>query len=66
MSLERKLFIDGKPRETGRTMPVVSPWDGREVARVHLGGEPEMEDATQAALRGLKGSESAATRSPRP
>src|SRR5712691_3526147 len=53
MSLERKLFIDGKWRGTGRIMPVLSPYDGREVARVHLGGEQEMEDATQAALRGF-------------
>jgi len=53
MSLERKLFIDGKWRGTGRTMPVLSPYDGHEVARVHLGGEQEMEDATQAALRGF-------------
>src|SRR5437773_5917918 len=35
-------------------MPVVSPYDGREVARVHLGGEQEMEDATLAALRAFK------------
>ncbi len=54
MSVERKLFIDGKARGTGRTMPVLSPYDGHEVARVHLGGEPEMEEATQAALRGFK------------
>jgi len=54
MPPERRLFIDGKLRETGRTMPVVSPWDGREVARVHLGGESDMEDATQAAQRGFK------------
>ncbi|HEU4401858.1 MAG TPA: aldehyde dehydrogenase family protein [Candidatus Polarisedimenticolia bacterium] len=54
MSLERKLFIDGKWRGTGRTMPVKSPYDGREVAQVHLGGEQEMEDATQAAVRAFK------------
>src|SRR5262245_59605518 len=54
MPPERRLFIDGKPRETGRTLPVVSPYDGREVARVHLGGESDMEDATQAAQRGFK------------
>ena len=54
MSLERKLFIDGTWRGTGRVMPVVSPYDGREVARVHLGGEQEMEDATLAALRAFK------------
>ncbi|HXU12365.1 MAG TPA: aldehyde dehydrogenase family protein, partial [Candidatus Binatia bacterium] len=54
MPPERRLFIDGKLRETGRTMPVVSPYDGREVARVHLGGENDMEDATQAAQRGFK------------
>src|SRR5213596_3238956 len=53
MSLERKLFIDGTWRTTGRTQPVLSPYDGHEVARVHLGGEQEMEDATQAALRGF-------------
>jgi acyl-CoA reductase-like NAD-dependent aldehyde dehydrogenase len=51
MSLERKLFIDGGWRGTGRTQPVTSPYDGREVARVHLGGEREMEDATLAAIR---------------
>ena len=54
MSLERKLFIDGTWRTTGRTQPVVSPYDGHEVARVHLGGEQEMEDATQAAVRAFK------------
>src|SRR2546425_7102135 len=54
MSLERKLFIDGTWRGTGRVMPVVSPYDGREVARVHLGGEQEMEDATLAALRAFE------------
>ncbi|MBI2016700.1 MAG: aldehyde dehydrogenase family protein, partial [Candidatus Rokubacteria bacterium] len=52
--MERKLFIDGKARGTGRTMPVKSPYDGHEVARVHLGGEEEMEEATQAALRGFR------------
>jgi len=54
MSLERKLFIDGKWRVTGRAQPVVSPYDGREVARVALGGEQEMEEATQAAIRAFK------------
>jgi len=54
MSLERKLFIDGGWRGTGRLMPVVSPYDGHEVARVHLGDEREMEDATLAALRAFK------------
>src|SRR5262245_11606759 len=54
MSIERKLFIDGQWRGTGRTQPVTSPYDGHEVARVHLGGEGEMEDATQAALRAFR------------
>jgi glyceraldehyde-3-phosphate dehydrogenase (NADP+) len=54
MSVERKLFIDGRLRGTGRAMPVLSPYDGHEVARVHLGGEQEMEEATQAALSGFK------------
>src|SRR5438093_1086138 len=54
MSQERKIFIDGAWRGTGRTVPVSSPYDGHEVARVHLGGEQEMEDATLAALRGFK------------
>jgi len=54
MSLERKLFIDGAWRGTGRVLPVASPYDGHEVARVHLGGEPEMEEATLAALRAFK------------
>jgi acyl-CoA reductase-like NAD-dependent aldehyde dehydrogenase len=54
MALERKLFIDGAWRGTGRTMAVKSPYDGREVAQVHLGGEKEMEDATQAAVRAFK------------
>src|SRR2546428_2532502 len=54
MSLERKLFIDGTWRGTGRVMPVVSPYDGREVARVHLGGEQEMEDASEAAVGPFK------------
>ncbi len=54
MSTERKLFIAGKWRATGRTAPVKSPYDGREVARVHLGGEEEMEEATQAAQRAFK------------
>ncbi len=54
MSVEKELFIDGTWRETGRTMPVLSPYDGREVAKVHLGGEQEMEDATRAAARAFK------------
>jgi acyl-CoA reductase-like NAD-dependent aldehyde dehydrogenase len=54
MSQERKIFIDGAWRGAGRTMPVSSPYDGHEVARVHLGGEQEMEDATLAALQGFK------------
>ncbi|PYS95926.1 MAG: aldehyde dehydrogenase [Acidobacteria bacterium] len=53
MSLERKLFIGGAWKGTGRTSTVSSPYDGHEVARVHLGGEQEMEEATQAALRGF-------------
>ena len=54
MSQERRLFIDGTWRATGQTMPVLSPYDGREVAKVHLGGEPEMEAATQSAVRAFK------------
>ncbi len=54
MSLERKLFIDGQWRGTGRTQPVASPYDGHEVAKVHLGGEQDMEDATQAAVRAFR------------
>jgi glyceraldehyde-3-phosphate dehydrogenase (NADP+) len=54
MSQERMLFIDGKLRGTGRTAPILSPYDGREVAKVHLGGEKELEDATQAAQRAFK------------
>jgi glyceraldehyde-3-phosphate dehydrogenase (NADP+) len=54
MSQERKLFIDGKWKDTGRTQSVRSPYDGHEVARVHLGGEPEMEEATLAAIRAFK------------
>ena len=54
MSMERKLFIDGQWRGTGRTQPVTSPYDGREVAVVHLGSERDMEDATQAAVRAFK------------
>lgn len=53
MAQDRKLFIDGTWRETGRASVVKSPWDGREVARVQLGGERDMEDATVAALRGF-------------
>jgi acyl-CoA reductase-like NAD-dependent aldehyde dehydrogenase len=54
MSVERKLFIDGKWRGTSRTQSVVSPYDGHEVAKVHLGGEQDMEDATQAAVRAFE------------
>jgi acyl-CoA reductase-like NAD-dependent aldehyde dehydrogenase len=54
MPMERRLFIDGGWRETGRTAAVASPYDGHEVARVHLGGEREMEDATGAAVRAFK------------
>jgi glyceraldehyde-3-phosphate dehydrogenase (NADP+) len=53
VSPERKLFIDGAWRDTGRLASVRSPWDGHEVARVHVGGERELEDATQAAVRGF-------------
>jgi len=51
MSVERKVFIDGAWRDTGRQASVNSPWDGHEVARVHLGSERDLEDATQAAVR---------------
>src|SRR5262245_35760330 len=51
MSVERKLFIGGEWRGTGRTQSVLSPYDGHEVAKVHLGGEPEMEAAIVAAQR---------------
>ncbi|MGH9750379.1 MAG: aldehyde dehydrogenase family protein [Candidatus Polarisedimenticolia bacterium] len=54
MALERQIFIDGTWRSTGRTSVVNSPWDGREVARVHLGGEKDLEDATVAALRAYR------------
>jgi glyceraldehyde-3-phosphate dehydrogenase (NADP+) len=54
MALERQLFVDGAWRDTGRVAIVKSPWDGREVARVALGGEKEMEDATQAASRAFQ------------
>jgi len=47
----RPLFIDGQWMETGKDMLVQSPWDGREVARVALGGEEHMERATAAAVR---------------
>jgi len=33
MSLERKLFIGGAWKGTGRTSAVLSPYDGHEVAR---------------------------------
>src|SRR2546428_11843277 len=49
MSSDRKLFIDGTWRVSGRTQPVVSPYDGPEGARVHPGGGQEVEDGTQAA-----------------
>ena len=54
MSSERKLFIDGKWRGTGRTQAILSPYDGHEVAKVHLGGEQDMEDATRAAVRAFQ------------
>jgi glyceraldehyde-3-phosphate dehydrogenase (NADP+) len=54
MSQERRLFIGGKWKDTGRTQGVASPFDGHEVARVHLGGEADMEEATLAALRAFK------------
>jgi acyl-CoA reductase-like NAD-dependent aldehyde dehydrogenase len=54
MSSERKLFIDGKWRGTGRTQTILSPYDGHEVAKVHLGGEQDMEDATLAAVRAFQ------------
>jgi acyl-CoA reductase-like NAD-dependent aldehyde dehydrogenase len=54
MSLERKIFIDGAWRGTGMTMPILSPYDGKEVAQVHLGGEQDLEDATRAAQRAFK------------
>jgi acyl-CoA reductase-like NAD-dependent aldehyde dehydrogenase len=49
----RPLFIDGKWVETAQAASVRSPWDGREVARVALGGEAEMESAIVAAIRGF-------------
>ncbi|HEX9427314.1 MAG TPA: aldehyde dehydrogenase family protein [Candidatus Polarisedimenticolia bacterium] len=54
MSIERKIFINGEWRSTGRTMSVNSPYDGHEVAKVHLGGEAEMEEATRGALKAFK------------
>jgi glyceraldehyde-3-phosphate dehydrogenase (NADP+) len=54
MAIERQLFIDGAWRNTGRVAVVKSPWDGREVARVPLGGDQDMEDATRAAARAFQ------------
>jgi acyl-CoA reductase-like NAD-dependent aldehyde dehydrogenase len=50
----RPLFIDGKWVTTGRDMPVNSPWDGREVARVAVGAVEHLETATQAAVRAFE------------
>ena len=47
----KPLFIDGRPRETGKTGTIRSPYDGHEVAQVALGSAAEMEAATGAAVR---------------
>jgi glyceraldehyde-3-phosphate dehydrogenase (NADP+) len=54
MAPERNLFIGGAWRPTDRVAALRSPYDGREVARVHMGGEREMEDATLAAIRAFR------------
>lgn len=54
MSSVRPLYIGGRWVTTDRSSRVVSPWDGRVVAEVALGGEREMEDATRAALAGFE------------
>jgi len=53
MASARPLYIDGRWVTTERVSRVVSPWDGRDVAEVALGGEREMEAATVAAVRGF-------------
>ena len=45
----RGVFIGGRSVRTGRQARVLSPWDGREVAVVALGGPEEMEAAVRAA-----------------
>src|SRR6185436_13774966 len=54
MANVRPLFIDGKWVHTGKDVPVASPWDGREVARVAFGAAEHMEAAMQAAVRAFE------------
>ena len=43
------LYIGGAWRETGQVVAILSPYSGKPVGHVHLGGEPEMNDAITAA-----------------
>ncbi len=51
LGLERDLFIDGTWRSTDHRSTVINPYNGREVARVALGGKAELDAAADAAVR---------------
>ena len=44
------LYIGGAWRETDQGVAILSPYSGKPVGHVHLGGEPEMNDAITAAF----------------
>jgi acyl-CoA reductase-like NAD-dependent aldehyde dehydrogenase len=54
MANVRPLFINGKWVQTGKDVPIASPWDGREVARVAFAAAEHMEAAMQAAVRAFE------------
>ncbi|MBF0142224.1 MAG: aldehyde dehydrogenase family protein [Magnetococcales bacterium] len=52
--MKMRAYIGGEWVESGRELPVVNPYDGREVARVGLCGPAEMERALEAAVDSLE------------
>jgi aldehyde dehydrogenase (NAD+) len=57
MSLDKVLVNgDWQPAQTGETLPVISPSDGREFARIARGGKADIDAAVKSARRAFEGS----------
>lgn len=50
----RPFFVGGRPRRTGRTFPVESPYRGEVVAEVERPGPADVEDGLEASRRGFE------------
>lgn len=48
--MDAKLFLNGKWKTTGNTIPVTNPFDGSVVGNVHLAGKNEFEEALASAV----------------